>query len=69
MRFKIPYPLELAAVTVWIVMMAVSYAGGLREHRIIDENFFIEKIPYNAIFALVYYIFLLRRELKKIKSK
>lgn len=71
MRFKIPtkYPLEIAAVTLWIVMMAVSYAGGLRQHKIIDESFIIEKIQYNAIFALVYYIFLLRRELKRIKSK
>jgi len=71
MRFKIPtkYPLEIAAVTLWIVMMAISYAAGLRQHKIIDENFIFEKIQYNAIFALVYYIFLLRRELKKIKSK
>ena len=71
MRFKIPtkYPLEIAAVTVWIIMMAISYVGALRQHRMIDESYIYEKIQYNAIFALVYYIFLLRRELKKIKSK
>lgn len=71
MRFKIPtkYPLEIAAVGFWIISLAVSCAAGLREQKIIDEKFIIETIPFTTIFALVYYIFLLRRELKRLKSK